>query len=422
MCADKVFTMTELKHFNLTEIIASLQAIQNNTLCETWTPKKFYLDKVPNKKQGYVFYVRYLENGVVIPSHWTTKTNDYETAERYAIENRERLLTRYFSRGIVKKPYCEMFVILRKYYELNSSYLQADALRGRKLGEKNRIKYNNFIKNYFINFLKKNSIYNFEEINAPLLSKFRKQLLAGSEKKKPIKPQTIKSYFSCISQIYDNLITEGVAKLNPVKSLVRIKMAEEKLRGCYEITMLKGAFNKKWGNQLSYLLCLIIYTTGMRNGEIERIKVCDLIVIDKIHFINIQESKTRNGIRIVPLHEFVYRKIITYAKKNDKNKNDLIFENVKRISYEVANSELARFTKYSKERLEAENITFYSGRHFWKTLMDSENLGDIEEYFMGHKTSGNVAKRYNHKDRQGKKKLIERTKRVFAILDKWVFR
>jgi len=82
---------------------------------------------------------------------------------------------------------------------------------------------------------------------------------------------------------------------------------------------------------------------------------------------------------------------------------------------------LAEFTKYTPEKLEKENITFYSGRHFWKTLMDSEKLGDIEEYFMGHKRSGDVNKRYNHKDKQGKKKLLERTKRVFQILDKHIF-
>jgi len=54
-------------------------------------------------------------------------------------------------------------------------------------------------------------------------------------------------------------------------------------------------------------------------------------------------------------------------------------------------------------------------------LMNSEELGDIEEYFMGHKVSGDVAKRYNHRDKQGREKLLEKAKKVFDILDKWVF-
>jgi integrase len=164
----------------------------------------------------------------------------------------------------------------------------------------------------------------------------------------------------------------------------------------------------------------------MRNSEIERIKVYDIIEIKKIHFINIIESKTKNGIRIVPLHEFVYRKITAYIRKTKKNDNDLIFniQGKKKLGseiYNAANLELAVYTKYTAEKLEKENITFYSGRHFWKTLMDSEKLGGIDEYFMGHKVSGDVAKRYNHKDKQGKKKLIERTRRVFQILDKHIF-
>jgi integrase len=161
----------------------------------------------------------------------------------------------------------------------------------------------------------------------------------------------------------------------------------------------------------------------MRNSEIEKIQVKDIITIDNYHFIDISKSKTKNGIRIVPLHDFVYQKISAYIKKN--RIEGYIFTKAGKATgsrpYNTANSKLSKFTGYSKEMLEKENITFYSGRHFWKTLMDSENLGDIEEYFMGHKVSGDVAKRYNHKDKQGKKKLLEKTRKVFQILDKYVF-
>jgi hypothetical protein len=71
-----------------------------------------------------------------------------------------------------------------------------------------------------------------------------------------------------------------------------------------------------------------------------------------------------------------------------------------------------------KEELKKQNISFYSGRHFWKTLMNSGGLGDdIEEFFMGHK----VSKNYNHKDKQGREKLLEKAKEAFAILDKKLF-
>jgi len=397
---------------------------------EEYTPKTYYLHKITHKKLGHVWYVRYIENGVVLPSHWTTGTNDKEAAEKWAVENRERILNNYFSRKIVKKSYGELYDILRKYYSKDSKYLEVDFNRGKSLGETSRNAYHNFITKQFIPYLKKHAIRNFEEIDTPFLARFQNYLLAGRKTKKGItpgvKPQTIKIYLLTISNIFNHLLISGHVKTNPCKSLIKLKIKNEQIRGCYEITKLKGVFNKAWDSQLYYLLCLVIYTTGIRNSEIERMRVNSIISIDNINFINITESKTKNGIRIVPLHDFVLQKLSAYIRKTKKKHNDLIFkkENTVKIlskTYENANAELAKFTKYTKEMLEKENITFYSGRHFWKTLMDSEMLGDIEEYFMGHKVSRNVSKRYNHKDKQGKKKLLERARKVFSILDKHIF-
>jgi hypothetical protein len=76
---------------------------------------------------------------------------------------------------------------------------------------------------------------------------------------------------------------------------------------------------------------------------------------------------------------------------------------------------------FTEAELEERFITFYSGRHYWKTLMNSEDLGEIEEYFMGHKVSNEVRKRYNHKDRQGRRILMKKTKELLDILDRRLF-
>ena len=77
---------------------------------------------------------------------------------------------------------------------------------------------------------------------------------------------------------------------------------------------------------------------------------------------------------------------------------------------------------FNKEYLKENFITFYSGRHFWKTLMNAGGLGeDAEEIFMGHKMSGNVAKLYNHRDKQGQDRIVKKAKQVFAILDNMLF-
>ena len=392
---------------------------------DPWTPKRYYINKVKNKKLGFVYYVRYLENGKMIPSSWCTHTNNYEAAKNFAKENRDKLLAMYYERKVVKKPYIELYTILKGYYAENSPYLQADVKRGRILCDKARRNEHNFIVKQFIPYLRKERIKNIEEIDTPFLARFQNYMLADKKKDGKItpgiKPQTVGHYISCISKIFDHLLIEGSVKTNPCASLtaLKVKKTDCEIRGCYEITKLKGVFNKRWEDQFSYLLCLIIYTTGMRNSEIERIRAGDMLTIEGCHFIDISESKTRNGVRIVPLHDFVYRKLLTYIKKN--NITDYIFKRYGSITYNSANLEMAKYTGYSREQLEKENITFYSGRHFWKTLMNSENLGDIEEYFMGHKVSADVAKRYNHRDKQGKRKLLEKTKKVFQILDKCIF-
>jgi hypothetical protein len=75
-----------------------------------------------------------------------------------------------------------------------------------------------------------------------------------------------------------------------------------------------------------------------------------------------------------------------------------------------------------EEFLKAKNITFYSGRHTWKTMMSAGGLGeDAEEVFMGHKVSTNVAKLYNHNDMKGKALMAEKARKIFMILDKKLF-
>jgi integrase len=382
--------------------------------------KGYNLVKVRNKKLGFVYYVRYIVNGKMVRSNWCTHTNNYEAAVRFALDNKDRLLDHYYNRS--QKQF-SFYSIFKSYYSKDSTYLQIDIKRGRTIGEGARTAYNNFINKQFIPYLRKYKIKNIEENSTPFLSKFQNYLLIDSNKKAGIKPQTINHYISYISKIFDHLLTEGYIKTNPCKSLItiKIKKSDVKITGCFDVTKLKGVFNKRWKNELPYLLSLIIYTTNMRNGEIEKIQVEDFFKIRDYHFLNIPESKSENGERDVPIHDFVYRKIMLYVKKNNFKGGDYIFKlpKCKRLGskrYKAAYTELAGYIGYDEEKMQKENIRFYSGRHFWKTLMNSENLGDVEEFFMGHKVSDDVAKRYNHRDKQGEKKLLEKTKKVFQIL------
>lgn len=394
-------------------------------------PKGYSLSKVKSKKLGFTYYVRYIYEGRVVPSRWSTHTNDLFAAQKFAVENRERILDVYFKK--YGRQTVGLYRLLKNYYAPGSRYIEIDRKRGRMLSEDSRNTYHSNIINTFIPYLRKEKIKNIYEIDTPFLAKYQNYLLLdlknkkGEVIKKGITAQTINHYLGYVSTIFEHLIITGDIKINPCASLPVLKITDVKVTGCYKTNMLKGAWNKKWKNDLHYMLTLIITTTNMRNCEIEQIRLCDFYKMDNYIMLKIPSSKTKNGIRELPIHEKLYNKIIVYAKKYKKGFNDYIFRKSSKAKknrasiYKDACAELGKHIGYTEGQLKEENIRFYSSRHFWKTVMGENELGDIEEYFMGHKTSSNMEKNYFHKDRIARKKLIIKIKKLFAILDKHIF-
>ena len=388
-------------------------------------PKGYSLHTVKSAKHGLLYYVRYIVKGHLVRSRWSTHTNNYYHACQFALENRDRLLQRYENRK-QKKITSELYPVMNNFYEAGSIYMTLSNKRGRVLSEKSRKVYHHFMLNTFIPYLKKHHTKTFAEIDTPYLAQFQNYLLL-----KNIKPQTINHYMSYINTIFMFLITEGKLTMNPCTTLSTLKIGEEdeKITGCFEVTMLKGSFNKRFTDKKEQLLLLLVYTTNMRNSEIEKIQVSDLITIEKIHFIDIPKSKTKHGTRVVPLHEYVYKRLTAYIKKHSLT-NYVFTDHGEQLPSSVYHHAVVTLGKsiqynndfcYTTKLLKDNNITFRSGRHFWKTLMNSQGLGDVEEYFMGHKVTGDVAKRYNHRDKQGQKMIVKKAKEVLKILDKFIF-
>jgi integrase len=380
-------------------------------------PKLFYLHKVPNKKYGFLWYVRFVEDGKPVRCRWCTHTNNRDAAEQWARDNRERLLTEYRVR---KKDRAEFFGVLEQYYAPGSPYLAVDELRGSALTEKTRKVYHRFIKNVLIKFFRKQGIKAFDDITPPVIAALQNYLL------KKDKPQTINRYLGVLRTIINHLIMDGAITSNVFNNVTMLKerAADSRPRGCYNIDRVKGVFNKRWGDKTSYILCLMIYSTGLRNSEIEKIKFEDIIRIGGCYFIDVTKSKTESGVRIVPLHNFTYQKITAFMKAAGKGPKDYLFSakggpNQSKL-YRKAAADMADMLKAAGE--ERADISFYSGRHYWKTLMSAEELGDVEEYFMGHKVSKDVAKLYNHRDKQGKDHVVKKAREIFEILDRRLFR
>jgi integrase len=374
--------------------------------------KHYYLSKVPNLRLGFVYYVRYLENGKLVPSRWTTGVNNYELAKLFAVENRERLLAKYHERRSMQENF---YNHIEQYYEAGSRYMEDDKLRGRSLGEPNRKHYLAVAKSHFAPFLKANGVQGFSGVTPVILAQFQKRLRANG-----LAPQTVNLRVDAMSAMFNQFVLLGLIPANPFKSIKRLRIANGSVndRGCHDIEKTLGVFYEHWDNPTELLISLLIYSTGLRNVEIQRATVGDVFVRGNLRFLEVKTSKTENGERLVPLHPFVCSKLDLDRPPEaplvplPKCPTKLCARANRTLGYKLG---------MLPEQLAKEHITFYSGRHFYKTMLNDGGLGDAEEYFMGHKTTAGVASIYNHRDRQGQNKIAEVTEKVFKILDNRLF-
>ena len=258
-------------------------------------------------KNGKVYYVRYFRDNKMIPSQWSTRTADYGKAEHFARSNRKRILNRYFSRKEGKV----LYAVLSKYYTKDSPYLVIDAARGRKINETSRQTLHGFIINTFIPFLRENRIKEFDEIRPVVMGRFQNYLLI----EKKLLPQSIDRQVSGIKAIFSHLFMTGVIEQNMIKDIVPLRTMNNKIRGCYSMEELEGIFKEQWKDKKSYLLCSLIYSTGLRNSELQNLTVKDIITKGDIHFLSIIKSKTNAGIRIIPLHPKIFKTLRASCNK-----------------------------------------------------------------------------------------------------------
>lgn len=392
------------------DMLRTLDAL--NSMTTPIGAKHYYLSKVPNKRHGFVWYVRYSEKGAVIPSHWSTGTNNRALAELFARKNRESLLARYRARQSVQTDFYDL---IEQYYEADSASLQNDKKRGRRLTEHNRRKRLAIVRKEFAPFLRTQRVQGFADVTPSVVARFQNRQLS-----KGLAPQTVNMQTGAVSAMFKQFVLLGLAPLNPFKHVERLKLSEEttKARGCHDIEKAPGVFEEPWDDPTELLLCALGYSSGIRNIEIQRARVRDVFWRHNCWFLDIPDSKTKNGVRIAPLHPFVVARLDL-----DRPGNAPLIPLPRSPGkiFNAANATMGYKLGMLPEQLAAEHITFYSGRHFYKTMLNAEGLGDAEEYFMGHRVSSSAAQVYNHRDRQGQKKIAEAAHSVIAILDKRLF-
>jgi hypothetical protein len=132
--------------------------------------RSFYLIKRRSKKYGFIYNVKYLdpETGKILPTKYSTRTNDEVLAAQWAEQNKEACLKNYFEKGKAE------LVLLENFYKANSKFI---TMAGLDIQDKARKDYYAFMKNHIIPFFQAEKIHHLNQIKALHLRELKASLI-----------------------------------------------------------------------------------------------------------------------------------------------------------------------------------------------------------------------------------------------------
>lgn len=202
---------------------------------------------------------------------------------------------------------------------------------------------------------------------------------------------------SALNMIFDFALKNDLISTNKVKFIELGKkdsVVNRKIFTKEEIEIL-------WDNtdKISSCLVLILIYTGMRIGELLNLKISDINIENKT--IQIRESKTENGIRIIPINS----KIFPLITKNISIYQEYFLERDNEpLNYKMF---LHSFKLLIKE-LRIQKHTIHDTRHTFATLLNNSNANSTSIVkLIGHSNFSTTENTYTHKDTEELRKAIE---------------
>ena len=141
--------------------------------------------------------------------------------------------------------------------------------------------------------------------------------------------------------------------------------------------------NQKYGD-----VVLFILNTGLRISELFNLKWCDIKAISKYTYMEIRVSKTKNGIRCVPLNSEALKII-----QRQPHINEYVFTTI--TGEQLSQTQMKRFNAKLRSELNIETFTNHICRHTFATRalekgMEINALSKI----MGHSSPAFTMQRY----------------------------
>lgn len=208
---------------------------------------------------------------------------------------------------------------------------------------------------------------------------------------------TKNAYKSTLNMIFDFALKNDLITSNRVRFIElgkKEKIIERKIFTKEEIEILWNNTDKKY---VCFILILIY--TGMRVGELINLKISNIDIENKI--LQITESKTENGKRIIPINSKVFpliTKNINIYQKYFIEKNDMP------LTYRMFSG---GFMKVLKE-IGISKHTIHDTRHTFATLLNNSNANSTSiTKLIGHSDFKTTESIYTHKDAEELRKAIE---------------
>ncbi|MFN4226719.1 MAG: tyrosine recombinase XerC [Candidatus Ratteibacteria bacterium] len=231
----------------------------------------------------------------------------------------------------------------------------------------------------FIEFLRQKKISDFEKVEYEDLISFISKL-----KNSGLKEKTIGRKVASLKSFYKFLVSKKFIKKNPAL-LIQSPKIPEKLPNFLTynevINLLETPFNKKnWQSLRDKAILEVLYSTGIRVGELVNLKIEDINFADEVIKVKGKGKKER----IVPIGKTALNCLIEYIEKRPNKKERFVFLNKygKKITERSVERIVKKYMLISKIN---KNITPHTLRHTFAThLLDrGADLRTVQE-LLGH--------------------------------------
>lgn len=196
-----------------------------------------------------------------------------------------------------------------------------------------------------------------------------------------------------------NLIRENIAsniEINKKKEVV----TERKIFTEEEIKILWEHLDNS--NREDISMILIMLYTSLRVGELLELEIKNVYLEENIPYIDVVKSKTKAGIRLIPIHD----KILPLIKEYYNSDNKFLFESNGR-SKEYSGWRIRHFNKVT-ESLNLQHHTPHDCRHTFVTRLSMTSANPVAiRTIVGHSGKSLTENVYTHFPLEELKKAID---------------